>query len=250
MKTSLKLVIVDDEADARSTLKLLLTQYCPDIELVGEAGDVPAGVALIRGVDPDIVLLDIHLREATGFELLNKFSNPSFVVIFITAFDSYALKAFHYCALDYLLKPVDPDRLIQAIDKANSSIEKEYSFKQQIDNLKDISRNKVFEKIALPSSEGISFVHLNDIIYLKSDANYTIFHSKNNERVMVSKSLKEYEDFLPEEIFFRTHQSYIVNIQFIKKVLKEDGGYALLENGDKIPISRRKKEAFLKILMT
>ncbi len=244
----LTLVIIDDEQDARSTLTLFLTQYCPDIEIAGEAADVSSGVALIRSLNPNIVLLDIHLKAANGFDLLNKFTNPSFRVIFITAFDSYALKAFQYCALDYVLKPIDPNRLINAIDKAKESIQKEISFQQQIESLQNINRTKTFEKIALPSSEGIIFISLMDIIYLKSDTSYTTFYTCKNEKVVVSKSLKDFENILPDDVFFRTHQSYILNIHFIKKVLKEDGGYALLESGEKIPISRRKKEGFLNML--
>lgn len=245
----MKLVIIDDEADARTTLSSFLNTYCPDINIVGEAEDVPSGVALIRGIEPEIVLLDIHLGEFSGFDLLDKFTNPNFRIIFITAFNQYALKAFEYCALDYLLKPIDPDRLIKAIDKAKSNIIKDQTFLQQINSLQKIHRNKSFEKIALPSSEGLVFLGVENIIYLKSDINYTLFYTDKNEKIIVSKTLKDFEAILPKDNFCRVHQSYMVNLKFVKKYLKEDGGYALMENKDKVPISRRKKEYFLKLLM-
>jgi len=249
MNVNLQLIIIDDEQDARSVLRTLIQTYCPDISIVGEARDVPSAVALIREKEPDIILLDIQLGEMTGFDLLDKFTQPEFRIIFTTAYDNFALKAFEYCALDYILKPIIPDKLLQAIDRAKANISKEKLFQQQIGFLLNGHQKKTFDKIALTISEGVVFVQLENILYLQSDVNYTLFFLTNEEKIMVSKTMKEFENLLPETIFFRTHQSYIVNIKFVKKILKEDGGYALLKNGKKIPISRRKKDSFLNLLM-
>ncbi|GAB5554458.1 MAG: LytTR family DNA-binding domain-containing protein [Saprospiraceae bacterium] len=249
MKVKVTIAIVDDEPDARSVLRSLLGVYCPDVEIIGEAEDVPTAVSLIRLAEPDIVLLDIHLKESLSFEIINKFINPSFKVVFITAHDNYAIKAFRYFALDYILKPVDPDLLIQAIDKAKNDIEKNLVYEDQLRAYAQSHEKKSFEKIALPSLEGVSLIKVNDILYLQADGNYCCLFTNKEEKVLVTKTLKDFEGLLPEDSFFRTHQSFMVNIQSVKKILKEDGGFALLENGKKIPISRRKKEAFLKKLM-
>lgn len=245
----IKLVIIDDEPDARFTLKTMLQKYCPDINVAGEAEDVISGVSLIRLTKPDIVLLDIHLGKEMSFDILDKFSNPSFRVIFVTAFDIYALKAFRYFALDYLLKPVDPDLLLKGIDKAKEDIAKNRLYHEQYNGLLESHRTKTFNKIALPSSEGVTFIALENILYLQSDANYCSFFTQNGEKMMVSKPLKNFEEILPKKTFCRVHHSYILNIRHVKKYLKEDGGYALLENGKKIPISRRRKEYFMNLLV-
>lgn len=247
---NLKLIIIDDEQDARTILRTLIQTYCPDISIVGEATDVPSAVALIREKQPDIILLDIQLGEQTGFDLLDKFTQPEFRIIFTTAYDNFALKAFEYCAMDYLLKPIIPDKLLQALDRVKANISKEKLFQQQLGFLLVGNKKKAFDKIALTTAEGIVFVQLKNILYLQSDGNYTLFYLKNEEKIIVSKTMKEFENLLPEETFFRTHQSYIVNINVVKKVLKEDGGYALLKNEKKVPISRRKKDAFVKVLMS
>ena len=245
----LSVAIIDDEPDARSILKSFLQDYCPDITVVGEAEDVPSGVALIRLSKPDIILLDIHLKKELGFDILDKFANPSFRIIFTTAYDNYALKAFRYYALDYLLKPIDPNLLINAIDKAKEDIEKNRFFQEQLNGVLHSHRTQSFDKIALPSAEGVALMEISNILYLKSDGNYSLFFTADGEKIIVSKTLKEFEQILPKEIFIRVHNSYIINVQFVKKVLKEDGGYAQLSNDEKIPISRRKKDAFLKMIM-
>ena len=247
-RTMIKLAIIDDEQDARSVLRALVQSYCPDVQIVGEAHDVPSGVGLIREAGPDIVLLDIQLGGQTGFDLLNKFLNPSFSLIFVTAYDEFAVKAFEYCALDYLLKPIDPDRLILAIGRAEAQVRKERTWGAQVSQFLKTHQTGVFDKIAIPTAEGFVFIKLEDIIYLQSDVNYTNFYMKGDERLIVSKTLKEFEELLPEETFCRTHQSYLLNILYVKKILKEDCGYALLESGEKIPISRRKKEGLMKRL--
>lgn len=244
----IRLVIIDDEPGARATLQTFLHSYCPDITIVGEADDVPSGVSLIRKTEPDIVLLDIQMGKETGFDLLDKFSSPTFRVIFTTAYNQFALKAFKYAALDYLLKPIDPNELIKAIDRAKANFTKEKTYQLQIHNLLEANHKKYFDKMALPTTEGIIFIKVSDILYLQSNINYTYIFVKGEDRITASKTLKDYEEILPENTFCRIHQSYMCNINFVKKVLKEDGGFVLLDNGQKIPVSRRKKEDLLKLL--
>jgi len=245
----LKTVLIDDESDALSVLRSLLNKYCPNIDIVGEAQNVADGVYLIRQSQPQVVLLDIQLGNNSGFDVLDKFINPSFYVIFVTAYDDFALKAFQYNAMDYLLKPIDPTTLTKAIDKAQNTFRKEVQLQQQVRNLMEGVQSGTFERLALTTAEGIEFVEIKEILYLQSDVNYTHFFLSNGEQILVSKSLKEYDSLLAGANFFRIHQSYLVNIQYVKKILKEDGGIVQLKNNVQLPISRRKKEAFLKRLM-
>lgn len=243
----LRVAIVDDEVDARIILRNFLTNFCPEVEVVGEAEGIVTGVRLLKESQPDVLLLDIQMDDGTGFELLDKITKPSFQVVFTTAFDQYALKAFRYSAIDYLLKPIDPDDLIRVIDRLNSQVREKIT-SEQISHLSDGFQHNKFDKIALPSSEGLVFLALEDIINLESDGNYTTFFVQSAEKVIISQNIKEFEQILPSHQFFRPHQSHIINLQFVKKFLREDGGYALLENGRKVPVSRRKKNDFLKVI--
>ena len=240
-------VLIDDDPQSRRTLRILLTDYCPDVEIVGEAENVQTGIKLIRQVHTDAVFLDIQMADGTGFDLLDKFPNPSFQVIFTTAFDEFALKAFRYNAIDYLLKPIDIDELMQAVDKITKG-DPPAQYSEQIATLLDASRNGKFEKIAVSSNEGLHFLELKDIVRLEADVNYTTFYLRSAERITVTKTLKNYEQLLPEDTFFRPHQSHIVNVNSVLKVLREDGGYLLMRDGARVPVARSKKEEFLNLL--
>jgi len=245
----LRTIIIDDELDAITIIRSFLKTYCSDIEIVGEAVNISEAVKMILSSNPQLILLDIQLNGATGFDILDKFSNPNFQVIFITAHDAFALKAFQYNAIHYLLKPIDPNKLVQALNKVRINIQKDQLYQQRLSNLIQNYQSKKLDKITLSTAEGLTFVRLEEILYLQSDVNYTLFFLQNGEKIIVSKSLKDYEKLLPEHQFFRIHQSYLVNIQYVKKVLKEDGGSVLMLSGKQLPISRRKKEAFLNLLM-
>ena len=246
---SLKTIIIDDELAAIITIRSFLKSYCTDVEIVGEAFTVSEAVHLIRTTHPQLILLDIQLQGETGFDILNKFSNPTFQVIFTTAHDSFALKAFQYNAIDYLLKPINPIELVQALDKARVNIQKDHLYHERLAHLTQNYQSKTLDRLTLSSAEGLTFVRLEDIVYLQSDGNYTLFFLQNDEKLIISKSLKDYEKLLPAKQFFRIHQSYLVNIQYVKKILKEDGGSVIMHSGQQLPISRRKKEAFLNLLM-
>ncbi len=240
-------VLCDDEPQSRLTLKVFLNDYCPDVEIVGEADGVMAGIQLIRQARPDVVFLDVEMEDGTGFDLLKKFPNPSFQVIFTTAYNDFALKAFRYNALDYLLKPIDIDELIQAVDRISPG-KLSPSHTEQITALLEANHIGRFEKIAVSSNEGLHFLNLKDIVRLESDINYTTFHLASSERITVSKTLKTFEELLPEGEFYRPHQSHIVNLGYVKKVLREEGGYLVMEDGFKIPLSRARKDEFLNLV--
>lgn len=239
----LRTVIIDDEEDARSTLRSFITQYCPQIEIVAEADGVNAGYQAVVINNPHLVFLDIQMEDGTGFDLLSKIHKPQFNVVFTTAFDEFAIKAFKYSAIDYLLKPIDPDELIETVTKVNKNDE----YLERFEQLKHTT-NGVFDRITLSSQEGITVVRIDNILRLESDSNYTHFFLRSSEKITVPKSLKEYESMLPKHLFFRTHQSHMINMNFVKKFVKEDGGYILMEDGSEVLVARRRKDEFLHIL--
>lgn len=242
----IKVVIIDDEEATRSLLKHFFSDFFPDIQLLGEAESVSRGVKLIKRENPDLVFLDIQMPDGSGFDLLNKLEHPNFKLIFITAYDQFALKAFQYNAIDYLLKPLEPLSLRNAINKVlhRSAIPLE----PRLNGLKEIMENRQANRIALSSAEGYAFYELEEIVRLESSGNYTTFHIRDGQRTTVAKTIKEYEGLLPNENFYRVHQSHIVALQHVKKILKEDNGIAVMADGSKVPISRRKKETFIELL--
>ena len=184
-----QIVIIDDEADARATLRDFLTSYCPNVEILGEADGMMSGLKLIRTVKPHAVLLDIQMKDGTGFDLLDKFKPPDFQVIFTTAFDEFAVKAFKYNAVDYLLKPISIDELMAATDKISARHQSNIS-QEQINGVRHSVKTKEFERLALSSSDGVHFVELSALVRLKSDGNYTTFYLVNGEKITVSKPIK------------------------------------------------------------
>ncbi|MCH2083696.1 MAG: LytTR family DNA-binding domain-containing protein [Saprospiraceae bacterium] len=244
---TLKIAIIDDEDFARDVLRNFITADFPDVRIVGEAHGVESGLRLLTNVATDLVFLDVKMQDGTAFDLLAKIPQPNFNIIFVTAYDSFAFKAFQFNAIDYLLKPIDPDALIRAIQKYKKHYQNN-QFSQRLENLMSSVSSKKLDRITLSSSEGMIFLRLEQIIRLESDGNYTSFFTSNDERIIVSKTIKEYADILPEDVFCRIHQSHIVNTNFISKFLKEDGGYTLMQDGSKLPVSRRRKEALLRLL--
>jgi len=243
----LKLALIDDEPQSRQTLRSLLGDFCPQIKIIGEADGVLSGYKLLQTLKPDVVFLDIKMGDGTGFDLLNKFPSPPFQVVFTTAFDEFAIKAFRYNAIDYLLKPIDIDELLQAVEKIGKA-EKSTDFDERFSNLLEVNKTGQFEKIALSSNEGLHFFELKNIVRLESDANYTTFYLQSGEKLTVAKTLKNFDQLLPGDMFFRPHQSHLVNLSYVKKILREDGGYLLMEGNSKIPIARSKKEEFLNLV--
>jgi len=240
----MKALIVDDELHNIENLRILLLQYCPDVAVEGWATDVLQAVRLAADCRPDIVFLDIQMGEASGFDFLKLLPTKDFEVIFITAYDKYGIDAIKFAALDYLLKPVAIADLVLAVNKAREKLKiKEKS--KQLDFLLSHVRNSGQEvpRIALPQLHEIRYVLLSEIVRCEADNSYTFFHLTNGERILVSRSLKEYSDLLKPSGFLRTHQSHLINAIHIKSWIKEDGGLLVLTNGDKVPVSKPNREA-------
>jgi len=239
----IKAIIIEDEEQNLERLQNLLSEHCNDINVIGDANGVKNGFELIDRLKPDLLFLDIQLTDGTGFDLLELFEIITFKVIFITAFEEYALKAFRFSALDYLLKPVDPDELVNAVNKAQRQIEPE--FKIQFKNALKSIASKDFDKIVLKDSESIYLVDLSDIIYCEADGNYTRFHFILEKPFLVSNPIKAYESFLKDSLFLRVHRSYLINLRHFKRFEKSEGGKAILSDNIEIPIaSGRREELF------
>ncbi|MBI2730434.1 MAG: response regulator transcription factor [Sphingobacteriales bacterium] len=239
-------ILVDDEPRNNRILKNLLEEFCPQVAVAGEAESFESAISLIKTIQPDLVFLDIEMPFGNAFDLLDKLMPVHFQVIFVTAFDNYALKAFRYCALDYLLKPVDIDDLKTAVQKVLERV-KEKNMDQKLDVfLKNIKGGKpVQQKIGLPTNDGLYFTSVENIIRCEASGSYTIIYLADKQKFVVSKSLKEYEDLLPEEEFCRIHHSHIVNLAFVKKYFKGRGGYIEMQDNTSIEVSTRKRDEFL-----
>lgn len=247
----LKVFIVDDERHVREMIANILETYCTDVIIVGQTDRVSSAVSQIAEHNPDLVLLDIQLSEGTGFDLLRSFNPISFSIIFITAYEEYAVKAFKSNALDYILKPVNIDELLAAIEKARENVNtKNLSLK--ISNFLDHLNNNSPEekKIVLKTQESIHLIKVSTIIRCESFHNYTEFFLEGGKKLVVSRTLKEYEILLTDFGFFRVHQSHLININNISRYEKTDGGSLILTDGSRIPVAKRKKEELLQLFDT
>jgi two-component system LytT family response regulator len=244
----IRCVIVEDEEMARKVLKSLLAQYCPDVMVCAEADDITSGQEMIEAFRPDLVFLDIEMPGGSGFKLLNNIKDIDFEVVFITAYEQFAIKAIRHDALDYLLKPVDPKELVAAVDKVKDAKYKK-TLKKQYDNLlKNIDPEQlVVKKISISTSDKIHLIEVDDIIRCESDNYYTIIYFKDGTSLLVSKTLKEMEQKLEEYDFVRTHKSHLVNMRCIMNFIKDEM-MVLLTDGVKVPVSKRKKEKILEVI--
>lgn len=241
-------VIVDDELRGRIALRQKLKNYCPQVEVIDEASSGAEGIKLIEKHHPQIVFLDIEMPLMNGFEMLQCLPDKDFHLIFTTAYDQYAIKAIRYAAFDYLLKPIDVEELQSSVRKIMLSSPQNHT-QERLQMLEQNLQNRnALQKIAIPSMEGLHFFDVGDIVYLKAESNYTNIHFMNHPRVVASKTLRDFEDLLPSETFFRPHHSYIINLRYIKRYLKGDGGQIEMLNGDYVDVARRKKEEFLRII--
>ncbi len=246
-------VIIDDDVNLRNGMKGLLALYAPDINIIGEGESVATGIAVINNLKPQVVFLDIQMNDGTGFDMLEKLSEMNGKItshiVFITAYEQYAIKAFRFSALDFLLKPVSPDDLEKVIAKIRTILEKDDDY-SHIDLLLENIRKKVdnFKRIALSNSDGIHLLDIVDIMRCESDDNYTKFYVKNRKPILISKTLKEYEEMLTEHGFARIHQSHLINLAYVKSYVKKDGGFVLMRDDVQLPISQRKREQIQLIL--
>lgn len=245
----IKAIIIDDNPDIRKINKQLLSDYFIEIEVVGEADSVDGGYDLIRQTKPHLVLLDIEIIGGTGFQLLQKLKPYTFKVIFITGHNQFALRAIKFHAIDYILKPVNSTEFQEAVQSTIDLIEKDFSTHEQNEQfLQSMDQQGESKKIMLRTANALHLVRISDILFCKNDNSYTTFFLKSGEKIMVSKGIVFYDDILSESGFFRPHQSYLINLQNVKRLDKADGGFVVLESGDEIPISSRKKKRLIQLL--
>jgi len=240
----LKIILIEDEQKAREALKKMLQILSIDIEIVAETGRVNEAVHLINELNPDLIFLDIKLQDGSGFDILEQIARPDFKIIFTTAYNEYAIKAFKVSALDYLLKPIDPIELQTVLQKATGLIDNEKEYQSLLSVFKN-NEKAADKKIVLKTTESRYIIYQKDIIRLEADGAYTLFITKN-QNIIASKNIKYYQDLLDENMFMRCHQSHLVNYKQVKSVYKNDK--LLLSNGDIIPISIRKKTEIIKRL--
>ncbi|WP_343329482.1 LytTR family DNA-binding domain-containing protein [Polaribacter staleyi] len=240
-------ILVDDMPVALDMLANDITNNHTEIKIIGKATSVVEAAKLLRKQQPDILFLDIMLGDGTGFDILEIFPDLKSKIIFVTASDAFAIKAFKFAAIDYILKPYSDEDLASSIEKAQNQIQPD---KEQLDVLQEAvtSPNNKPSKISLHTSEKIIVVNIEDIIHCKSDNNYTTFFFKDKSKILVSKTLKHYADMLKEVGFLRVHQSHLVNTTYIKEFIKSDGGYLILTNNSNIPVSVRKRNEVLEVL--
>ena len=241
-------VIIDDEQDVRYVLKSLIERFLSDkVDIVGEEDDVKSGVQLIQETNPELVFLDVKLKQGTGFDLLEHFEDQNFEVIFVTAYDNFAIQAFQFSALGYLLKPLKSNELLSTFNKVNKRISiKSLETKSRLKVLVNNFNNSNSLQLCIGNVEGFTVLELSDIMRLESENNYTHFYTANDKKYTSSKTLKEYEELLSEHGFYRIHQSHLINLRFIKAYQKRDGGNVILTNMQELPLARQRKSGFLK----
>jgi len=244
----MKTVIIDDEQKSRNLLKELLYRYCPEVQVVGLAANAHEGIALIKKHTPAFIFLDIQMPDLNGFQLLDSFGEITFDIIFVTAYNEFAVKAYKYAAFDYLLKPIIPDDLQKTIERLKHKHEKE-KLNDKLSVLLKIWKtpNELPNKLIINALDGITLLNISEIICLEADGPYTTIFTINDGKIVSSKNLREYEEILTEHHFFRTHHSFMVNLNHVKKFIKSDN-LLLLTNGQTVDVSKRKKEEFLEML--
>lgn len=238
-------IIIDDEQHCREVLQILLTRHCPEIRISAICNGAEEGLLAIERFHPQLVFLDVEMPVMNGFELLENCPRRSFAVIFTTAYDRYAIKAIRHSALDFLLKPVDKDELVQAVQKATSQNTNTAS---KVDTLLQFLQQHIQpnERLALPSVDGLRMMPIKEILYCESEGGYTrVFLQNQNKPVLICRTLKEVEEVLRDKGFFRVHNSFVINLSFMYKYIKGDGGEIIMTDGKNIPVSRNRKQDFL-----
>nr|WP_294858389.1 LytTR family DNA-binding domain-containing protein [uncultured Fluviicola sp.] len=246
----IRAIIIDDIDAIRQKNTAVIKEYCPNVAIIAEADSVKSGEEVIRKYLPDLVFLDVEMADGTGFDLLRNLMPIDFKVIFITAHQEFAIKAFRFSAIDFLLKPIDPDDLIEAVKKAEETLNKDMLELQFNTLFSNIQRPKNNQKLILKTAEKIYSVNVQDIIRCESEKNYSTFHLLNGQKLVVSTTLKEYELMLIPMGFFRSHQSHLINMSYFDHYLKGDNNTIVMKDQAEIPLAIRKKDEFLKLLAT
>ena len=243
----MKVLIIDDEKRTRDMIAKMIDSFGFEIECFPIGENVQSGIQAINDIHPDLVLLDIQMPDGTGFDLLNSLEERNFEVIFVTAFEEYALKAIKFSALDYVLKPIDSDELQIAMKKAIETIDKQVDPKQ-LETLNHNIQSSTRKKLVLKTHECVHIVDLDNIIRCEADRNYTSFFLNDGKKILVSKTLKEYETLLSGSQFFRVQQSHLVNLNYVNRFDKKNGGSVVMKDGSEVPLSPAKKDMFFKVL--
>ncbi len=246
MNHKLKTVVIDDEQNAVDFIISIISEYCIDLEVSGQANNVSDGVSLIGKVHPDLVLLDVEMPNGTGFDLLSHFPEKDFDVVFITAFNHYAIKAIRFSAVDYILKPININEFIEAIQRVVVKRSKQApGSDQKLKVLMENLRTPIPSRLVIPVSDGLEYLNPKDIIRIEADRSYSWFYLTGDRKILVSKNLKEYQDLLGDRSFFRPHNSFLINLRYVKKYVKKEGGYILMTDGSQIPVARSRKDIFI-----
>ena len=246
----MRTVLIDDEIDSNRILQTLLENYCPQVRIVGTADGVETATSLIRDMKPDLVFMDIEMTEGNAFDLLNRLQPIQFHIIFVTAFDNHAVRAFKYNAIDYLLKPVNIRELRAAVDKIPGKFS-ETNVLERVQNLLENLRgaNPSERKMAVPTANGLSFICLHDVIRLEASGSYTTIHLQDKTKINSTIPIKEYEELLPDAAFFRIHHSHIINLNKSKSYQKGRGGYVTMDDNSFIEVASRRRESFMHRLL-
>jgi two-component system LytT family response regulator len=241
----LKTIVVDDEADAVNFICSIIREYCPKLVVSGTAHNVKDGVQQITLHQPELVFLDVEMPYGSGFDLLGRFPEKTFDVIFITAFNQYAMQAIKFSAVDYILKPINISEFIEAVDKVTEKrthlFNQNVNYQALLENLK----STLPTKLAIPTNEGMEYLNIGEIIRIEADRSYCWFYMLDHKKHLVSRNLKEYQDLLADRNFFRLHNSHLINLEFVKKYVRQEGGYVEMTDGSQIPVSRIKRDLFL-----
>ena len=242
----IKAVIIEDEAKGLHNLKSLLKKYCEQVEVIGEAGNIETGLKILNdsAMTPDVAFLDINLPDGLVFQLLNQLNAVNFDIIFVTAYEKFAVKACQYSSIGFIIKPIDPDELKEAVSRIRvGSVSK---INQRLEVFNQMYNNpNAFEKMSISALDGIYFINIKDIIRCEAEDNYTHIHLKAGERITASKTIKAYEEMLSGVNFYRVHKSHLINLNYMRKFVKGDGGYLVMDDGKKIEVSRRRRPAFM-----
>lgn len=243
-------IIIEDEVNVREAFKKVLAAFCPTVNVLSYAGSVKEGVDLINRTDFDLLFLDINLTDGTGFDLLEQVSNRSYSIIFVTAYDQHAIKAFKLSAVDYLLKPISPDQLIAAVEKVKKIQEQSQDAQLEVARKHLQADQDQTNKIILRDQDSLYIKMIKDIIYCKAEGSYTQFKFVDGNIILTSTNLKEYEQLLSPFDFTRNHHSYLCNLHHVREIKKVDGGSLVMSDGTHLPISARKKAAILEKMRT
>ncbi len=245
MNGKVKALIVDDEKDAVGFISSIIREYCPRLEVVGTASSASEGSKIIIEKNPDLVFLDVEMPHGSGFDLLATFPDKSFDVIFITAFNHYAIRAIKFSAVDYILKPININEFIEAVNKVIHKRSTLHGRPQNYQALFENLNSSSPSKLAIPTADGMEYLNTKEIIRIEADRSYCWFYLTDKRKILVSKNLKEYQELLDQRNFFRPHNSHLINLDFVKKFIRHEGGSVEMTDGSFIPVSRLRRDLFL-----